>query len=312
MKNIVLFIFLTISLSSCATISQEIEGNIQQINIHTNKPGIVVHNGDSLSTSKNKVSIIVERKKEDLNIKILNDTIEKSVTINSKNSFEYWLNIPTNYGIGMLIDKNSPNRYAYPKNVYLDLYNSKNEYYLSDRTNKTNEIFLHVSIPYMNHFYFQPKNIESKTNTGFWGLSTGLEYYYTSNKFLSFKGLTAFDFFVPVPAPVTLDDTRENMSTFNLELTDNYKSGKFRFGYGINYSWNNWKFVDTSQPDSRIEINRRSQNLGLTTNIYYQIGRTLNIGIIYRPTFYSVTPIADFNYEHLVSLDLAWKIRLKD
>ena len=312
MKNIVLIIFSTALFSSCATISYEIEGNIQYVNINTNEPGIVIYEGDTLLTSKNKVFIRTERKKESLNIKILNDTLEKPVTINSKNSLEYWLNIPTNYGIGMLIDKNSTNRYAYPKNVYIDVSNSKNEYYLSDRTNSTSDLSLHLSIPYVNQFYFQPNNIESKTNTGFWGISTGLDYYYKTNKFLSFKGLLATDFFVPVPAPVTLDDTRENMNTTNLELTDNYKSGKFRLGYGINYSWNNWKFIDTTQPDNRIEINRRSQNIGLTTNIYYQIGRAFNIGIIYRPTFYRVTPIAQFNYEHLFSLDLAWKIRLKD
>lgn len=311
MKNTLYIILISICITSCATLSNEINGCRQTINLNTNKPSRIIFQNDTLSTN-NKTIIEVERGKEDLILEVLTDSLRKDVTIHSKNSLEYWLNIPTNYGIGMLIDKDNPNRYSYPKNVYLDLETRADEYFTSDISDKTNQLYLHLSIPYLNSFYLQPDNFENKSNTGFWGISGGLDYYYKRNKFLSFRGITAIDLFVPVPASPSLDDVRENMSTTSLELTNNHRLGKFSIGYGISYAWNRWQFIDETDIDNEIEINRRSQSLGLSTNIYYKLGRTFNIGLIYRPTFYRINPTTELNYEHLISLDLAWKIKLKD
>lgn len=41
-----------------------------------------------------------------------------------------------------------------------------------------------------------------------------------------------------------------------------------------------------------------------------QRSEDFNIGIVYRPTFYRPDLINKFKYEHLISIDFAWKIRL--
>lgn len=48
-----------------------------------------------------------------------------------------------------------------------------------------------------------------------------------------------------------------------------------------------------------------------TVDGYYQVGKRFYIGLIYRPFFLNIYLDVDFKYEHLISLDFKWKIRLK-
>jgi hypothetical protein len=123
------------------------------------------------------------------------------------------------------------------------------------------------------------------------------------------------DFFVPVPAAVDISGEYALMSSTYLSLMDNYKFKRFSVGYGLNYSRNTWDYRYyarfDSQPPTREPVKKTSQSIGLTINGHYQIGKHFFIGLIYRPTALNVKPTNQFKYEHLISMEFAWRIRLK-
>ena len=108
-------LLLLILLSSCATI---VNHPLTDIRIHTTKPSKIIYKNDTIRTVSNKAVLWVERKNETLSIVAMTDSITKTVEIKPKNSFMYWSNIWTNYGIGMLVDMDNPKRYSYPTNIY--------------------------------------------------------------------------------------------------------------------------------------------------------------------------------------------------
>jgi hypothetical protein len=53
-----------------------------------------------------------------------------------------------------------------------------------------------------------------------------------------------------------------------------------------------------------------SNSAGFTTSLYRQMTNQFSIGLVYRPTILRITPRTEFSYEHLISLDFCWKIRV--
>ncbi len=160
----------------------------------------------------------------------------------------------------------------------------------------------------INGFKFEPNGFGTKVSSGFWGLSFGGEYYYKSNKFIGLKSAVATDFGLPIHT--TPDDVSESFYTTYIELTDNFKFGRWYFGYGINYARNSWWYTDALDPENVISIRRVNKSFGISTNAYFQIAKPFFIGLVYRPTIFRVSPVTDFKYEHLISLDIAFKIPL--
>lgn len=286
-----------------------------KIDFYAATPVTITHQYDSVRTNtKNKASIVVDRKNIPLLITLLQtDSIPKTITIFPKNSFAYYANIFCNYGIGMLIDKNTPKRFGYPRHIYLDSSGMVSTYYNYTQQHK-GEVYLHISAPYVNSFLLQPENEpDIKNNTGFLGISIGLDYYYSKNQFLNFSASAVSDLFVPVPAPVYLGDEYELMTSAYFSFSNHHKLKRFSLGYGIAYGKNIWKRSDANleamMPVVELKI-KRSHVLGFVFPAYYQLGRSFNIGVIYRPTFLRLDIDPALAYEHLISLDLAWKIRL--
>ncbi|MDP4276614.1 MAG: hypothetical protein Q8914_03170 [Bacteroidota bacterium] len=143
----------------------------------------------------------------------------------------------------------------------------------------------------------------------------GLEYFYKKNRFININVNSASDFFLPIPAAVDMSGEYEMMSSVYLGLTDNYKFKRFTVGYGLNYSKNIWdlRYYEWGDPTppTREPIKRASQSIGFTLNGYHQFGEHFFIGLIYRPSILRVNPTVGFNYEHLISLDVVWKIKLR-
>lgn len=57
-------------------------------------------------------------------------------------------------------------------------------------------------------------------------------------------------------------------------------------------------------------IKKRLRITSDAISLYYSLKR-FNIGIMYRPDFYQFGANNKFTYQHVISLDLVWKIRLK-
>ena len=299
-------------LSSCATVGNR---PYTRVLISTTKPSQIIYHGDTLQTSRNKVALTVDRKNEPVKITVLNDTLEKYIEIQPTNSFAYWANILYTFGIGMIADKHSPRRYTYPRRIYLNSSDTISEYFKFSQSKNKGELHLHFAIPYINSFSLIPENEKRKSNTGFWGISLGLDYYHSNNEFISLSITGASDFFVPFPAAVDISGEYEQMSSGYLSLSNNHRISRLTIGYGVSYGRNAWEFIYIPRfnppPPSRDPVKKAHNALGLIFPATFQAGRNFNIGFVYRPTFYRPELTKTFYYEHLMSLGFVWKIRLK-
>lgn len=320
-------------LTSCATVLHK---KNYPINIQSNESEAKIKVNDSIYSLP--ISTIVERSNKDLTLILLTET--KNIEFKAKpkltSTFKYWNLIGSFPGALYFyaIDLTNKKRYYYGKSILLNTKDTpvtilnpkkdplKGSYTKTYTTKKFTELYpknkgefnLHVSIPYVNSFHLKPIDEGVKSNTGFLGITAGLDYYYRKNQFLSLTFCGAIDFIAPFPAPYSWEGEYESMSTTYIGLSNNHKIKRFSIGYGLVYAKNTWNLaIDTwpdSPPPTREPAHKSYNTLGLVLPIYFQVGKSFNIGVIYRPTFYRFTLTDQFQYEHLISLDLAWKIRL--
>lgn len=299
-------------MTSCATIMNQMQ---QNLTIYTTEPGKIIYNRDTAKTINNKANFRVERKKEPISFTVTTDSLTKTFQVASQNSFMYWSNIFCNYGIGMLVDRKSPKRCSYPQRIYFDSTDTINNYSRFGQLYNKGELYLHLSLPHINSFRLIPESEGVKVNTGFWGLTIGLDYYYSKNRFINLGISGVSDFFIPFPAAVDLSGEYELMSSRYISLSNNKRLKRFTIGYGLSYARNTWDFRYYGRfdppPPTRDPIKKSSYALGLIFPTYFQVGEYFNIGVVYRPTFYRMNIADKFKYEHLLSIDFAWKIRLK-
>jgi len=319
-----LLIVFVLTLTSCATV---LNRRSYDVMVFSNVGDAKVQIFDTTYNLPAKISL--RRSNKDLDIKLISDTLTNNYTVKSSPNptFIYgnllWLEVsPAAY----IIDFTNQKRFYYGRSIYLDSNDTNRvirppvlrgcyNYYSKAYPTHKGQINLVLSLPWINSFYLQPQNERSKSNTGFWGISAGVEYYYKDYKYISLTASAVSDFFMPVPAAVDIYGEYELMSSTYLSISDNYKFKRFTIGYGLNYSRNIWDFKNFDYFDpplsSRDPIKRTNESLGLTLNVYHQLAEHLFVGLIYRPTFLIVNPTVEFKYEHLLSLDFAWKFRLK-
>ena len=315
MKNHILIFAVIVSflMTSCATIFNSPH---KTITVHTTEPSKIVHKQDTIRTIDNKAHLRVERKNEPLSFVATTDSLGKSVEVGYINSPLFWLNInPFNYGIGMLVDRNNPKRYSYPEKIFINSANTTGEYFRFGQANNKGELYLHLSLPwFFNSFRIMPENEGIKVNFGLGGTTIGLDYYHSKSQFihLGFSMVSASKMWY-----TTNEREYEIMSSNYFSLSNNHKIGRFSIGYGLSYArndWNlyQWQLVDDMRFEIPKIIRTKSHNtVGLIFPTYFQLGNYINIGVIYRPTFYRPNLTDQFLYEHLISIDCAWKIRLK-
>ena len=312
MKQTVTMLICAVVFTSCATTMNR---SFTAITIHTTQPSKIVIKSDTLKTVDNERKIYVTRSKAPIHIIVLADSLKKEITLNARGSFAWYANIFYNYGLGMLVDRKNPKRYTYPTNLYLNSTDTSKKYSRYRQLYNKGELYLTLSLPYINSFLLKPENETTKSNTGFWGIRAGLDYFHTKNQFLNLSVNALSDFFVPVPAAIDISGEYEIMSSAYLSLSNNHIIRRFSLGYGIAYARNTWELRYAPKldppPPTRAPVKKSHYSLGLISSAYYQAGKRFNMGIIYRPGLLRFATGNHFQYEHLISLDLGWKIRLK-
>lgn len=311
MKKTLIILTISLLLASCASLTNQ---EWTRSTIYTTEPTRIVFRNDTIKTLRNKAKLTLERKNAPIEIIAITDSLKKKVTINPINSFAYWANIPCNYGIGMLIDRTNPKRYTYPKYIYLNSSDTINRHFSYGQVNNKGQLLLHLSLPHINSFRLTPENEGTKSNTGFWGISLGLDYFHSKNQYVNLSLSAVSDFFVPVPAAVDIWGEYELMSSAYLSLSNNYKIKRFSLGYGLSYVENTWDFRNYGGDETvptREPVKKTNNAFGLIFSSYFQATPHFYIGVIYRPTFLRLDIAPSFKYEHLISIDFAWKIRLK-
>ncbi len=244
---------------------------------------MIIASNDTVETKKNKALLAVKRSDQPLTIRTVADSLEGQIIVNAQNSVAYKYNIFT-LGIGALIDKNNPKRYEYPWTIKIDPTDTITRVYDNFNTPYKGSIYLDINFPYVNNFLLNPANEESKYSTGFLGSSIGLDYYYSSYKYLNFSLSATMDFLLPFPVPIDYDGgEHEFFNSIHFSVSDNQRINRFSIGYGLCYVKNSWLYRDYGNYDPNYqiqEIDRSHIAIGFVFPAYFQVGKTFNIGLI--------------------------------
>lgn len=262
----------------------------------------------SLKVPGERTSVYAQRSRNPLIINLQIDTAKKTLLITPKSSAAYWLNICFNYGIGMLVDKNNPKRYALPRRIYLQ---QEGNDAVARRFAPAlkGSINWHIALPHANSFYIKiPEGY--RNSIGFWGIESGLDYFYKDNRYLSVYGGAATDFFVPVPAAVDILGEYQSSSGIFANARSNYRTGSFDLGYGISYSTLLWRKTNRTDPEFSPKSKTNSA-LGFSFNSSYRFGKAFQLGLLYQPYLFRIDNKVQFDYQHQISIELIWKIPVR-
>ena len=293
--------------TSCATL---FNSPVQKIFISTDKKIKVLSVDNTTLVDSTLLGIdrtksyYIPRTNKPLSVRLQIDSTQKIVTLKPKSSFAYWYNICSNYGIGMLIDKDNPKRYGYSNRNYLKLEDTMIKVFRFAPTNKgtTN---LSLSIPFTTIFDIQAIN-KKYESAGVFGLEAGLDYFYKTNIYLSINLGIATDRFGEYFGPGYI----QTSSTIFTSLRKNNIIGSFDLGYGINASQLKWS-KQTIGDTIKINESVKSIGLGLSLSAQYRIGNYFRLGILYQPNLLNTSFRPSFNYQHYISLNLIWKLPIR-
>ena len=323
-------IVLIFSLTSCATIFTKKTYKLEIKSFANTKVKVY----DSIYNLPAKIE--VKRSKNVLPIVLISDTIKKNYLLKPSISPKYLygnLSFVHFAPIGYLVDLKTEKRFYYGKSIFLNIsdtitqiktpisrsYSNSKEgiytFFTKNHITDKGQINVTFSIPWINNFAFKPSGEDQKNSTGFFGISTGIEYYHNKYKFISLNASAVIDLIAPVPASISYDGEQETLSALTISLTENHKFNRFTLGYGLNFSKNNWKLdnteFDENVPNSKKPIFKSNYGIGFISNVYFRLGEDFYIGLNYKPTLLNIKPLQKFQYEHVISFDLMWKIRLK-
>ncbi|MBK9490620.1 MAG: hypothetical protein IPO07_18925 [Haliscomenobacter sp.] len=311
MRSITMIVLLAVGCTSCASI---LNPRYKSMSVFTQQPSKVIIRSDTLHTEANQVNFLIPRSKDSLKLVIITDTSRQTFQIASRSSFAYYLNIAYNYGLGMLIDRGSPKRYTYPRRIYLGNNMPGGIAFQKLPETQKGEVNLHLSLPYINSFLLKPVGENTKSNTGFLGLAFGVDFYHQNDQYLKLGLGVVSDFLSPLPAPYYVEGGRDYMHSAYGYLSNHHQIKRLDWGYGLSLAENRWGvdyYID--DPDSnppQVPQRKRSVSAGLMFSGHYFTGRNFHMGLQYRPSLWRLYEDPGFRYEHVISLDLAWKIRL--
>jgi hypothetical protein len=298
-------------LSSCATL---LNGRKATIDVHTTRPSTITVGVFEYNVQK-KVTIAVPRSKEPLVIKVVADSLEKEVSVKAKTSFAVYANLLFNYGLGLLVDLKNPKRYTYPRHVYLDILDTTTQYLAFPQKYKKGDLYLQLSVPYTNIFQLRPQGEPATNNLSFFGISAGVDYYYQKKQFINITGTLISSVPIPFPAPFDFSGEYDRVHSSYLSVSNNHHIHRFTVGYGLSYSYDTWRHGYSSRfnalPPVREPVKKSHPSAGLLTSVYYHTGPRFKVGVVYRPSLYSFGDVDAFQYQHLISIDLGWKLKLR-
>lgn len=205
------------------------------------------------------------------------------------------------------------------------------QYFSRESYTRKGDLYLNLSSPFLYPGYTILKptaNLHMDRGSGL-GFAAGFDYYYKNNRFVNLT--TSATLGGDIPFGCGWDDGYDDTERFNIyhiTVSNNHRSKYFSLGYGISYAYTDWwrkKYLNNKNPlinigadySTRLGImrqyeDRRYAALGFVLNGYVYFFNSFTFGIIYKPTFVRLNSIMEkrFSYEHQISFDMAFKIRL--
>lgn len=274
-----------------------------EVTFHSRIPTKATLNG-MVYTINRKADALLKRSKDTLHVILTSDTLKKTIILKPIKTFHYYF--PSYHG--------ELEKYRYQKDVYID-FQSEDSIALKFPGDKKGQIDLMISVPFANNFYFHPPGESYKFGSGFFGTSVGIGYHYKTNRYINMLASIQIQYEIPIPVGIDyFGGVYEFQRSKNLCITDNYQINRFTLGYGLDYSWNTWSinyYGDDYNPPTQVPYSKTNESIGLILNGYFKINNHLHLGLIYRPDFLTVYPYKKIEYGHSVSVDVAWKFRIK-
>ena len=324
-----------LSFGSCVTI---FNGSNTTLHIHADKQAEVIYNkqypdvdysvhytpsgytDSATPAGYGDVFIEAKRSKTDvLNVTVVKDGVEKKIAITPVHSWLYYANIYPLWGLGFFADYNNPNRFTYPHHIYVDLTSNWVKGYSTHKPFSAPRLEWVITPPLINGYVFGYNYLTPAYSP--FGLSTGLNYHYSQNSFLSWEaGVAAINtgyhryhrLADSVYYRVYSGLPHEHRDVFYLTFMNNHLLRRFDLGYGINIgehsgmrAYSRYKMSDTFiYSDHYI-------SLGGSFAVHYRLSNSFYAGFNYQPQLMAINnDNSKVIYEHLYSLGFSWRIGL--
>ncbi len=313
-KNIVykLLVLLIIAcITSCATI---INQKTTELSVFTNPDSAFVSIGVNSDTCfQTPVQLKVPRASKDLLLTFMHDSIEKLIQVESRFSPAFTIGNCFNGAgiIGYIIDLTNDKKYTYGRTIYIDLYETGNNYL---RWHPSNEKAINIScsLAECNFFHIDINKIQHKNFFGFIGLTGGLEYYYMKRKFVSAQ--TGFVMNYPIPFPIDLygpDDEFENVSSWFIQLQHHNRIGRrFQAGYGLQFTDSYYSYHGDN-PNQQSDNQHHFSAIGFSSNASIRLFPKIFFRVSYLPSILKITEQkVQLDYNHILFFDVMLKFQL--
>jgi hypothetical protein len=145
MKKLGFFLLIILIFNSCASI---FNGTKTVVKISADEESLVDFQNDSIIVDKKQIVLRPKRSKKPLEIEIIKDSVNDKFSFEHRVSSLYWMNIFSNYGIGLLVDLTNDKRFTYKRNIHFANDNKTKKIMLSDKKITKlpkNKFFLYTS-----------------------------------------------------------------------------------------------------------------------------------------------------------------------
>lgn len=317
-----LVLLLALTLTSCATVFNKKNQAIYLYST-TNKESVKVQD----SVYKLPLRLEVLRSKKDMEVTLLTDSVALDYTVKSTvdGKIVYNLGGLMFAPIGFVIDLTNPKRFVYPKQIYLDpneddrvIDGSKkrkqkvekmkyrvDKYFAYKPDTKKGDIYFNGTLALFNYLSFDlPKDGGKPTGFGMGYGGVGFSYYYTDKNYLSLD-LTANNNIAFLP----LFNDRI-LGSYTVKLENHHQFNRFTVGYGI-FSGSNEFLVEEGDYNSVFDLESKQKVVGLVLSTNLELIKNLHLGFSYKPALYEVGASKGWINNHVVSLEIMYKLRLR-
>lgn len=307
-------VFALLSLTSCATIFNKKE---QQLHFYSDTNQELLKINDSIYPLPLDIQVL--RSKEDLKVDLVNDSLSTEYTVLSETDPLFVVGNMFTF-VGYFVDLNNDKRFYYKDNIYLDpnsttkilgsrsgIYNRRKRIERSF-FNKKGDTFLHFTYAPLNYMSFDLPEFDSrKSSVGTWFGDIGGGYYYADNRFVSL-GLG-----VNMTAHIVPMEYHPVLVSLSLKAMHFYEFKRFNVGYGVYTARNFYReeIEPNIQGEKNIILTGSQTTIGAVLSTNYKISNTFSIGMSYLSSVYRFTEPAVFASNHVVSIELIRKIRLR-
>lgn len=163
-----------------------------------------------------------------------------------------------------------------------------------------------------------------KLSSGALGITAGVEHYYKDRRALGIDAGAARSIENGAVDSTFGGDkffTSETVSAVYFDLYHKHTINRFSFAYGINYTFNTWRVKYSSyykeiNPDALMPYNAydkklSNHSLGIALSGYYSIKSFFHAGMSYRPTLLRISPDTKGIYQHTLTIDMLFTIKVK-